>query len=97
MNVTRVAATMVTSPGTGGSCGIALTNLGTAGTGTNGILSTYMQIIGQSISTRTSSGTGVIDTGQDGVATGEIIRVDVPNNHTTAGKGLIVELAFTLP
>jgi hypothetical protein len=95
-NLVRVAATLMTAGGTGGSCGIALTNTGTAGTGTVAMLSANMEIEGSEMSTRTSATPGTIDTNNDNVTTGQIIRVDVPNVHTTAGKGLIIELAFSL-
>jgi hypothetical protein len=97
MNLVRVAATIVGSAGTGGSCGVNIVNCGTTGAGTDAMLGTAMQIEAGELSTRTSATPGAIDTAKDGITTGQILRVDIPNNHTTAGTGLIVEMAFSLP
>lgn len=96
MNLVRVAATVITA-GTTGTCGIALNNTGTAGATSSEMLSTIMQIESTEISTRTSVTPGTIDIGADNVTTGQIIRIDVDNIPTTAPKGLVVEMAFSLP
>jgi hypothetical protein len=96
MNLVRIAATLVGSAGTGGSCVVAITNTGSRGTAVVAMLSANMQIEGSELSTRTSANPGTIDTGADGILTGDLVRIDVPNVHSTAGTGLIVEMAFTL-
>jgi hypothetical protein len=96
MNLVRIAATLIGSAGTGGSCGVAITNTGSSGTASVAMLGTNMQIEGSELSTRTSSTPGAINTSADGIVTGDLIRIDIPNVHTTAGTGLIVEMAFTL-
>jgi hypothetical protein len=96
MNLVRIAATLVGSAGTGGSCGVAITNTGSRGTASIAMLSTNMQIEGSELSTRTSATPGTIDTSADGILTGDLVRIDVPNVHSTAGTGLIVEMAFAL-
>lgn len=96
MNLVRIAATLIGSAGTGGSCGVAITNTGSRGTASIAMLSTNMQIEGSELSTRTSATPGTIDTSADGILTGDLVRIDVPNVHSTAGTGLIVEMAFAL-
>ena len=96
MNLVRIAATLIGSAGTGGSCGIAITNTGSRGTASIAMLSTNMQIEAAELSTRTSATPGTIDTSADGILTGDLVRIDVPNVHSTAGTGLIVEMAFAL-
>jgi hypothetical protein len=38
-----------------------------------------------------------INTANDDVTTGQIIRVDIDDVHTTPAKGLIVNMQFTAP
>ena len=94
--LSRVAATMVGTGGTSGSTAINLVNVGTANTGSSGMLSDYMLIDATKISTRqsTSGHPGTIQGTASTVTTGQMIRIDVPTNMTSAGTGLIVELAF---
>jgi hypothetical protein len=92
MNLVRVAATVITA-GVTGSTTIAIYNL----TDTHEMLSVLMNIETTETSTRTSATPGTIDTGEDDVVTGDVLRIDVDSISTTAPKGLIVELVFQLP
>ena len=49
------------------------------------------------IDSSTAAIPAVIDTGQDNVATGDQIQIDVDAVHTTPAMGLLVELQFRLP
>ena len=92
MNLIRVAATVITAGVTGPST-IAVYNL----TDTAEMLSVLMNIETGETTTRTSATPGTIDTGEDDVVTGDVLRIDVDSISGTAPKGLIVELVFQLP
>jgi hypothetical protein len=92
MNLVRVAATVITA-GTTNSTTIAVYNL----TDTAEMLSVLMNIETGETSTRTSATPGTIDTAEDDVVTGDVLRIDIDAVSTTAPKGLIVELVFQLP
>jgi len=61
------------------------------------MLTTKLTIDSTETDTSTAATAAVIDTGNDDVATGDKIAIDVDAVHTTAAKGLYVELTFQLP
>lgn len=61
------------------------------------MLTTKLTIDSTETDTSTAATAAVIDTGNDDVATGDKIAIDVDAVHTTPAKGLFVELQFQLP
>jgi hypothetical protein len=61
------------------------------------MLTTKLTIDSAETDSSTAATAAVIDTANDDVATGDQIRIDVDAVHTTAAKGLLVELQFRLP
>jgi len=63
------------------------------------MLSTSLTIDNTETGSDTAATAAVIDTGEDDVATNDLIRIDVDGNggDTTIAKGLIVTLGFRLP
>jgi len=61
------------------------------------MLTTKITIDSAETDSSTAATAAVIDTANDDVATGDQIRIDVDAVHTTAAKGLLVELQFRLP
>lgn len=91
-DLVTVAAHVETS-GTTGNLDIQIRNV----TQTADMLSTKMRIETGETDTSTSAQPGTIDTGNDDVATGDKIVVDVDSVQTTAPKGLTCTLGFRLP
>lgn len=102
MNLVTVTANVITA-GTTGTINVDIANCTAAATGNvcsgtvNDVLSTNITIDSAENSTSTAATAVVIDTGQDDVVTGDVIRIDIDTIHTTAAKGLIVNLEFQLP
>lgn len=92
MNLVEVSASVVTA-GTTGTTDIQVHNLTQAAD----MLTTKMTIDSGETSTATAATPAVIDTANDDVATGDVIRIDVDAVSTTAPKGLSVSLVFRLP
>jgi len=61
------------------------------------MLTTKITIDSAETDSLTAATPAVIDTGNDDVATGDQIRIDVDAVHSTPAKGLLVELTFRLP
>ena len=61
------------------------------------MLSTVVSIDSGETSSTTAATAAVINTANDDVATGQILRFDVTAIHTTPAKGLFVNLDFKLP
>jgi hypothetical protein len=61
------------------------------------MLSTRLQIDSGETGSDTAATAAVIDTGNDDVATNDLIRIDVDQVSTTPQEGLIVRLRFQLP
>lgn len=91
-NLVEVAAHVQTA-GTTGTVTIQIHNVTQAAD----MLSTRITIDSTEKDSATAATPAVIDTGNDDVATGDEIRVDVDAIHTTPAKGLLVELTFQLP
>ena len=102
MNLVEVNAQVITA-GTTGTTNVDLARCVTAASGNAcsstvaDMLSTNMTIDTGENSTDTAATAAVIDTTNDDVSTGQIVRVDVDAVHTTAAKGLIITLIFRLP
>jgi hypothetical protein len=100
--LTGVQASVVTA-GTTGTLNVDLARCAAAATGNlcSGtvvdMLSTNLTIDSGENDSATAAAAAVIDASNDDVTTGQIIRVDVDAVHTTAAKGLIVNLEFTAP
>jgi len=92
MNLVTVAANVITA-GTTGVSTIQVHNV----TWAVNMLSTAMTIDSAETSTSTAATPPVIDTANDDVATGDVIRIDIDAISTTAPKWLIVNLEFRLP
>lgn len=88
MNLVRATATVVTA-GTTGATTIQIRNATQAADMLSGVISIAS---GGTVATA-----GTIDTGNDDVATNDVLRVDVDSISTTPPKGLIVVLEFMLP
>ena len=84
---------MIVTAGTTNTLDIQIHNL----TQTADMLSTKLTIDSAETDSATAATAAVIDTANDDVATGDRIRIDVDAVHTTASKGLVVELQFALP
>lgn len=83
----------VQTAGTTGTTDVQIHNV----TQTADMLSTKATIDSAETDTSSAATAPVIDTANDDVATGDIIRVDVDAVSTTAPKGLYVELTFQTP
>lgn len=88
MDLVRATATVVTA-GTTGASTIQIHNVTQAADMLSGVISIAS---GGTVATA-----GTIDTGNDDVATNDVLRVDVDSVSTTPPKGLIVVLEFRLP
>lgn len=91
-NLTAVKATAYTA-GTTGTTDIQIRNK----TQTADMLSTKITIDSTETDSATAATAAVIDTGNDDVATGDVIAIDVDAVSTTVAKGLFVLLTFTKP
>ena len=91
-NLVAVAAAVQTA-GTTGTTDIQINNVTQAAD----MLTTKITIDSTETDSSTAATSAVIDTGNDDVATGDRIRIDVDATSTTAAKGLLVELTFQLP
>lgn len=91
-DLVEVAAQCQTA-GTTGTMDIQIHNV----TDTADMLSTKLTIDTGETDTSTAATAAVIDTANDDVATGDSLRIDVDAVHTTAAKGLLVEMTFRLP
>lgn len=102
MVLVGVRAQVVTA-GTTNATNVDLARCATAATGNAcsgtvvDMLSTNITIDSGENSTDTAATPAVIDTANDDVATGQIIRVDVDAVSTTPAKGLLVTMKFRLP
>lgn len=102
MNLVGARANVYTA-GTTGTINIDLARCAAAATGNvcsgtvADMLSTNITIDSGENDTATAATAAVIDTANDDVATGQIIRVDVDAIHTTPSQGAIVALTFQLP
>ncbi len=92
MNLVAVAARVITA-GTTGTTDIQIANVTQAAD----MLSTKITIDSTETDSSTAASAAVIDTGNDDVATGDLIRIDVDAVSTTKPKGLIVVMEFRLP
>lgn len=92
MNLVDVMATVDTA-GTTGTALIQVHNVTQAAD----MLTTRINIDSGGTSSKAASTQAVIDTGNDDVATGDVIRIDVDAIHTTPALGLVVYLFFQLP
>lgn len=92
MDLVGVAASCQTA-GTTGTMDVQVHNVTQAAD----MLSTKITIDSAETDSSTAATPPVIDTANDDVATGDQIRIDVDAVHTTAAKGLLVELQFRLP
>lgn len=92
MDLTAVHARVVTA-GTTSTCTIQIANV----TQSADMLSTKISIDSTETGSDTAATPAVIDTGNDDVATNDLIRIDVDTVHTTPAKGLIVTLVFKTP
>ena len=89
MNLKSVAAAVVTA-GTTGTMDIQIANV----TDSVDMLSTKLTIDTEETDSSTAAVAAVIDTSHDDVTTGDMLRIDIDAVHTTAAKGLCVELQF---
>lgn len=92
MNLVDVMATVNTA-GTTGTALIQVHNVTQAAD----MLTTRINIDSGGTSSKAASTQAVIDTSNDDVATGDVIRIDVDAVHTTPALGLVVYLFFQLP
>jgi hypothetical protein len=92
MNLTGVAAAVYTA-GTTNTLDVQIRNK----TQTADMLSTKITIDSTETDSSTAATPAVIDTGNDDVATGDMIAIDIDAVHTTPAKGLVVEMRFELP
>ena len=91
-NLVAVAAQVHTA-GTTNTLDIQIHNI----TDTADMLSTKLTIDSTEKDSSTAATPAVIDSTADDVATGDQLRIDVDAVHTTAAKGLLVELQFQEP
>lgn len=100
--LTAITANVITA-GTTGTVNVDLARCVAAATGNvcsstvADMLSTNLTIDSGENSSSTAATAAVIDTANDDVSAGQIIRFDVDAVHTTPAKGLIVDLVFTAP
>lgn len=92
MNLTDVEASVYTA-GTTGTLDVQIRNH----TDTADMLSTKITIDSAETDTTTAATPAVINTATDDVVTGDIIAIDIDAVHTTAAKGLVVQMKFELP
>jgi hypothetical protein len=101
-NLVAVSAQVVDA-GTTGTLNIDLARCAAVATGNQcsgtvaDMLSTNLTIDSTENKSSTAAAAAVIDTGNDDVATDQVIRIDIDAVHTTAAKGLVVTLTFQLP
>lgn len=91
-NLVAVAMNVYTA-GTTGTTTVQIRNV----TDAVDMLSTALTIDSTETDTSTAATAAVINAANDDVATGDKIAIDVDAVHTTAAKGLYVELTFQLP
>jgi hypothetical protein len=91
-DITAVQADVYTA-GTTGTMDIQLHNVTSAAD----ILSTKITIDSTEKSSSTAATAAVINTAEDDLTTGDIIRFDIDAVHTTPAKGLFITLTCTLP
>lgn len=102
MNLVAVLANVVTA-GTTGTTNVDIARCVAAASGNvcsstvADMLSTNLTIDSGENSSSTAATPAVIDTANDDVATGQLLRIDVDAVHTTPAKGLILNLDFQLP
>lgn len=92
MNLVNVAAAVYTA-GTTNTTDIQIRNK----TQTADMLSTKITIDSTETDSATAAAPAVIDTGNDDVATGDILAIDVDAVHSTPASGLSIEMRFALP
>ena len=92
MDLVNVHARVITA-GTTNTCTIQIANVTQAAD----MLTTKISIDSAETGSETAATPPVIDTNNDDVAAYDLLRIDVDTIHTTAAKGLIVELEFRLP
>ena len=92
MNLVAVHARVITA-GTTGTTDIQIANVTQAAD----MLTTKITIDSGETGSDTAATPPVIDTGNDDVATNDLIRIDVDAVSTTKAKGLIVRMEFQLP
>lgn len=92
LDLYAVQASVVTA-GTTGTCDIQIHNL----TDAVDMLSTKITIDSGETTSLTASTPAVINTSNDDVATGDVLRLDIDATHTTAAQGLIVTMEFRYP
>lgn len=92
MDLVAVAATVQTA-GTTGTTDVQIHNVTQAAD----MLSTKITIDSAETDSSTALTAAVIDTLNDDVATGDVLRIDVDAVSTSAPKGLLVEMQFRLP
>lgn len=92
MNLVAVAATVITA-GTTGTLDVQVHNLTQAAD----MLSTVITVDSGETDSSSAATPAVIDTNNDDVSTGDVIRIDVDAVHTTPAQGLIITLEFRLP
>ncbi len=92
MNLIAVHARVITA-GTTNTTDIQIANVTQAAD----MLSTKITIDSAETGSDTAATAAVIDTGNDDVATNDLLRIDVDAVSTTPAKGLIVRLEFQLP
>jgi hypothetical protein len=91
-NIVEVAAQVVTA-GTTNTLDIQIHNV----TDTVDVLSTKLTIDSAEVDSSTAATAAVINGANDAVATADQFRIDIDAVHTTAAKGLIVEITLQLP
>jgi hypothetical protein len=89
MNLVGVAAAVGTA-GTTGTTDIQIYNVTQAAD----MLTTKITIDSTETDSKDATAAAVIDTANDDVATGDILRIDIDAVSTTKPKGLVVELVF---
>lgn len=92
MDLTGVHARVITA-GTTSTCTIQVHNVTQAAD----MLSTKISIDSAETGSETAATPPVIDTGNDDVATNDLIRIDIDTIHTTPAQGLVVTLVFKTP
>ena len=92
MNLTGVYG-LVGAAGTTNTTDIQIHNL----TDTADMLSTKLTIDSGETNSATAAAAAVIDTANDDVATGDVIRIDVDQVSSTPATGLFIQLEFQTP
>ena len=94
MDLVEVHSEVITA-GNGSTVDVQIHNA----TDSSDMLSTSLTIDSTETGSDTAATAAVIDTGEDDVATNDLIRIDVDGNggDTTIAKGLIVTLGFRIP